>query len=138
MDTISELSNYWIFGIIWGEKINILAGVFSGLAFYYYQYRKKANIKENLKRLESQIKNIEILEKIYIMSGNEYQYLKQTVDELKEDFKEFKTEIRNKFEILTERVANLDKHSAVQKALISTYIAIAVFIITSILNVVLK
>lgn len=117
---------------IWSFKIQILAGLFTGITIYLYCYsvirKRKKNIIE-LKNINSEIIrklegiNAEIcndFNKIYNMSETEQKHTRELMDLLKEntsdfkteitnDFKDFKQEVRGWFKVITDKMTKNTK-----------------------------
>lgn len=120
---------YNILSLFWEQKIEILAGLFSALAVYSYFYRVNI-LKKRRERIINKIKKI--------MSDQEKYEIKEVVNDLRGDFKDFKSEVRNEFKEIYVLIADLKKDTSLNNLRITMYVSVAVFIIGSVLNVVIK
>jgi chloramphenicol O-acetyltransferase len=88
------LYNSLVITVIWEQKTNILSGVFLALAIYSYFYRR-IKIKHQITRLRKQALLIDVITNSLIaMSENDKFTVKEIVTNMSQDFKEFKTEVR--------------------------------------------
>lgn len=116
-------------GFIWEQKFIIIGGVFLGISIFSYFY--KVNVLKKRQEL--------IIDKIKkIMSDQEKYEIKEIVNDLRGDFKNFKSEVRNEFKEIYVLIADLKKDTSLNSLRITMYVSIAVFIIGSVLNVVIK
>ncbi len=72
------------------------------------------------------------------MSDQEKYEIKEVVNDLRSDFKNFKAEVRSEFKEIYVLIADLKKDTSLNSLRITMYVSIAVFIIGSVLNVVIK
>ena len=118
-----------ILSLFWEQKIEILAGLFSALTVYSYFYRVNI-LRKRRERIINKIKKI--------MSDQEKYEIKEVVEDLRGDFKSFKAEVRSEFKEIYVLIADLKKDTSLNSLRITMYVSIAVFIIGSVLNVVIK
>lgn len=129
MVAIIDLFNNSIISFVWEQKFIILGGVFLGISIFSYFY--KVGIEKKRQEL--------IINKIKkIMSDQEKYEIKEVVNDLRGDFRNFKAEVRNEFKEIYVLIADLKKDTSLNSLRITMYVSIAVFIIGSVLNVVIK
>lgn len=72
------------------------------------------------------------------MSEKEKYEIKEIVDDLRGDFRNFKTEVRKEFKAIYVLIAELKTDTSLNSLKITMYVSIAVFIIGSVLSITLK
>ena len=139
-------SYLWICFFIF--EIQILTGVFAGLAIIFYFYRKK--LREN--RIAKVRYGNELLKQyklklilISMATDDKYSAIKDLVLDIKSNFRDFRIETRKDIKEIREsiqdyirenndRVAKLEKNDAVMNARITMYVGVGLYIVTTIIN----
>lgn len=129
MDSIISLFDSRVASILWEQKLSILGGIFLGISIFSYFY-KVGILKKRQELIINKIKKI--------MSDQEKYEIKEVVNDLRSDFKNFKAEVRSEFKEIYVLIADLKKDTSLNSLRITMYVSIAVFIIGSVLNVVIK
>jgi formate dehydrogenase maturation protein FdhE len=129
MVAIIFLRNSSIVNFVIEQKYILIGGVFAGLTIVAYFYK----IKARNKKIEKIINKI-----LEIMSEKESYAIKEVVNELRADFKQFEEKTNSKFDTVFNMIADLKKDTSLNSLRITMYVSIAVFIIGSVLNIVVK
>ena len=134
MAAIIHMLDNSIFSFIWEQKINILGGLFLGLTVHSYFYRRKLIKKEIIKLKTNSIKLEKIKNNLIITIMETEKYtVKEMVSNMANDFKEFKTEVRQDIKELiqlfhdykisnNERISLLEGSHKMTKKTIAMYV----------------
>lgn len=135
MAAVEYLFDNSFISLLWEHKIIISGGILAGISIFEYYHESHVE-KKKIKKIEEKLQKIR--KKILVMSEKEKYEIKEVVNELRSDFKTFKTEVRNEFKEIYVLIANLKTDTSLNSLKITMYVSIAVFIIGSVLSITLK